>query len=112
MAQSAPAGCTIDHHPKGKRGATVTVTMRVVSDGSSCTLAPKVGAGQASSISILERPRNGRVEVVRPAVVYTPTSGFAGTDSFLVAWFGSGFGPNSKSVNFQTRVEVEIAAKR
>jgi hypothetical protein len=110
-AEPALAGCTIERMPRAKHGETVAVVMHVTSDGSSCTLTPRVGKGQTGSISIIEPPKNGKLALALPSVVYTPMPGFAGTDTFLVAWFGTGFGPNSHSTNFRTRVEVQVAPK-
>jgi hypothetical protein len=110
-AEPALAGCTIERVPRGKHGETVVVVMHVTSDGSSCTLTPRVGKGEAESISIIEPPKNGKVAIALPSAVYTPTLGFAGSDTFVVGWFGVGFGPNSRSANFRTRVEVQVAAK-
>ncbi len=111
-AQDALADCQVEHIPKAKHGETVTVALHVTSDGSSCTLTPRVGAGQAQSISVIERPRNGSLKIARPSAVYTPKRGFAGTDTFLLGWFGTGFGPNSRAVNFRTRVQVRIEAAK
>jgi hypothetical protein len=110
-AEPALAGCTIERPPHAKHAETATIIMHVISDGSSCTLTQRVGKGEAQSISILQPPKNGKLAIAVPSAVYTPTPGFAGSDTFLVAWFGTGFGPNSRSTNFRTRVEVEIVAK-
>jgi hypothetical protein len=110
-AEPARADCTVERIPRARHGETVVVVMHVTSDGSSCTLTPRAGKGQTGSISIIEPPKNGKVALALPSAVYTPTPGFAGTDTFLLAWFGTGFGPNSHSTNFRTRVEVQIAPK-
>lgn len=83
--QQSPSACKLDPTPHAARGETIAVKMHLVNDGASCGLSPRVGASKADSISVVEAPQNGQVVIDGPAVRYTPTSGFSGTDHFLVA---------------------------
>jgi hypothetical protein len=111
-APYALAGCTIDTIPHAKRGDTITITMHVTNDGSICRLTPRVGNGQAQSVSIVEPPKSGRVEISLPSAIYWPAPGFEGEDSFVLAWFGSSFGLQQGSSNFRTLVKVEVIRGR
>jgi len=93
-----------------RRGETIAAKMHTVNDGPPCALSPRVGGGRAESISILEQPSHGRLQVEAGAVRYTPISGYVGPDGFLVAWFGHGTGVNDNA-NFRTRVEIEVRAR-
>jgi Bacterial Ig domain len=112
IARNAAADCRIERIPSAKRGETITIVMHVTGDGSSCTLTPRVGQGQAQTIKVVQPPKNGRVEIAPPSAVYTPAPGFMGGDTFELAWFGTTFGNNTQAANFRTRVEVEVVPKR
>lgn len=108
-AQS-PSSCKIDPIGKASRGETIGVKMHIVNDGTPCPLSVRVGGGHAESISIVEQPTHGRVQVDEGAVRYVADPGNSGQDAFLVAWFGHGTGVNV-TANFRTRVEVDVRAK-
>jgi hypothetical protein len=111
-AQTASPTCKIDPMGTARRGETIAVHMHMANDGSFCALSPRVGGGKADSITIVEQPKNGRVEVGGTAIQYTPAPGFEGNDAFLVAWFGRGSSLTDPGANFRTRVEVEVRAKQ
>lgn len=98
-------------HPHAERGQTVVATMSVVNDGEPCALRFQLGGHPATSTVIRARPANGQLTNTREAVFYTPNPGFVGKDAFDVQWFGIGFGPNSASQNFRTKVDVTVRAK-
>ena len=98
-------------HPHAERGQTVVATMSVVNDGEPCAMRLRLGGHPATSTVIRARPANGKLTSMREGVSYTPNPGFVGKDAFDVQWFGIGFGPNSASQNFRTKVDVTVRAK-
>jgi hypothetical protein len=107
----APPGCKVDPMGNARRGETIAAKMHVVNDGTSCVLSPRVGAGRAESISVIEQPSHGQLQIEAGAVRYTASLGYIGPDRFLVGWFGHGVGVNDAGANFRTRVEVDVQAK-
>ena len=106
-----PSSCKIDPMGNARRGETIVARMHVVSDGASCLLSPRVGAGRAESISVIERPAHGELKTQPGQVLYTAAPGYVGPDHFLVAWFGHGTGVNNTAANFRTQVDVDVRAR-
>ena len=97
-------------HPQARNGETIVVALTMTNDGKPCVMQRRFKGQPATSLTIREAPANGTLSSTRSEVAYTPHPGFVGKDAFDVEWFGSGFGPNSKSRNIRTKVDVTVRA--
>jgi hypothetical protein len=107
LAQTESAPCVVEH-PRGENGATINATMSLINDGTPCVMRMRLGGHPATSLTVRGRPASGTLSVSGASVAYTPNPGFSGKDSFDVQWFGVGFGPNSRSHNLRTKVDVTV----
>jgi hypothetical protein len=108
-ARADPEHCAVEH-PQPENGATIVAKMSVVNDGTPCVMRFRLGGNPATSLTIRGRPSSGVLASTSASVSYTPNAGFVGKDFFDVQWFGTGFGPNSRSHNVRTKVEVTVRA--
>ena len=97
-------------HVEGHNGETIVVQMTVVNDGRPCAMQRRFRGTPATSLAIRQRPANGALSSTQSEISYTPKPGFVGKDAFDVQWFGNGFGPNSRSRNILTKVDVTVLA--
>ena len=107
--QTEGESCAVEH-PHAENGATIAAKMSVMNDGTPCVMRMRLGAHPATSLTVRARPASGTLVITNATVSYAPNPGFVGKDAFDVQWFSVGFGPNSKSHNLRTKVEVTVRA--
>ncbi len=108
-AQADGERCAVKH-PHAENGGTIVAKMSVINDGTPCAMQMRIGGKPATSLTIRGRPASGVLSSTTASVSYTPNPGFVGKDTFDVQWFGLGFGPNSRSHNVRTKVDVSVRA--
>jgi hypothetical protein len=109
-ASAQPDQRCVVAHVEGHNGETIVVQMTVVNDGKPCAMQRRFKGQPATSLAIRQKPANGALSSTQSAISYTPKPGFIGKDAFDVQWFGTGFGPNSKSRTIFTKVDVTVLA--
>jgi hypothetical protein len=109
-ASAQPDRRCVVGHVEGHSGETIVVPMIVVNDGRPCALQRRFKGKPATSLAIRQKPANGALSGTQSEISYTPKPGFVGKDAFEVQWFGVGFGPNGKSRDIRTKVDVTVNA--
>ena len=102
---SASLNCLGDHKPFKMASDTIQYSM-TIAPGADCIQGLRWSTMQIYAVWVLEKPKNGKLEMVGPGFRYFAKSNFSGTDKFSLVVVGK----NLREEGYST-VEITVAPR-